>query len=636
MWHSVKIKLSPTAVVTGMMIVHAVLLLVGARRHFVVLDEVGHIPAGISHWQTGDFSLYRVNPPLARMVATLPVLLARPVTSYAHLDPSPANRVDWEVGRDFAELNAPRYLDLVFLARLPGVLWSLLGGWIIYLWGRDLYGGWAGCIGAALWFFDPTILAFAQVVVPDVPSAAAGLLATYVFWRYLRSGSWRLACWSGLLLGIALLTKFTMVVLYAVWPALALAHHLDQRRSRDKTPPSDGPRDAAGRWRPFLQALAIVLIGLDVINLGYFGTDTCWKLGDFTFVSRALSGTSGPSGNRFRGSWLGNLIVPVPAEYLQGIDVQRRDFESGFPSYLAGEWRDRGWWYYFVYALAVKEPVGTLALVLWGLTLTLTGHRASARWPDELALWLPAAVVLVLVSSQTGFNHHMRYVLPIFPFIFVATGKLACFVRSECPWKRLAVLALLGSAIFSSLRVYPHSMSYFNELAGGPENGHNHLVDSNIDWGQDLLELRDWYRRHPEARPFGLAFYHFVDPRLFGIDYQLPPLGPAVESDPGIVSEPPDQLGPQPGYFALSVNFLRGAQFSAPDGQGGWRGIGRHDALTYFRRFRPIARAGYSMYIYHIMPEQANRVRRELGLPPLRVTAKAAQPPPASMSKDKR
>ena len=75
-------------------------------------------------------------------------------------------------------------------------------------------------------------------------------------------------------------------------------------------------------------------------------------------------------------------------------------------------------------------------------------------------------------------------------------------------------------------------MSYFNEPAGGPENGHNHLVDSNIDWGQDLLELRDWYRQHPEARPFGLAYYHFLDPRLFGIDYQLPPLGPAVESDP--------------------------------------------------------------------------------------------------------
>ena len=155
-------------------------------------------------------------------------------------------------------------------------------------------------------------------------------------------------------------------------------------------------------------------------------------------------------------------------------------------------------------------------------------------------------MVLVLVSSQTGFNHHMRYIMPMFPFVFVATGKLACFIRSECPWKRLAVLALLGAAIFSSLRVYPHSMSYFNELAGGPENGHNYLVDSNIDWGQDLLDLRDWYRQHPEARPFGLAFYHFVDPRLFGFDYGLPPLGPAVESDPGWFPNPPTNSAPSP------------------------------------------------------------------------------------------
>ena len=386
MQHSVKIRLSSTAVVVGMMIVHAVLLIVGARRHFVVLDEVGHVPAGISHWQTGDFSLYRVNPPLARMLATLPVLLARPLHNLCS-----SRSLAWHACRldrrtRLRRAQRPALPGPGFPGRLPGILWSFLGAWIIYLWGRELYGGWAGCLGVALWVFDPTILAFAQVVTPDVPAAVAGLLATYVFWHYLQSGSWRLACWSGVLLGIAQLTKFTMVVLYGVWPLIALAHYLGRRGSRGKTPPSDGPRDAVGRWRPFLQALVIVLISLDVINLGYFGQDTCRELRDFTFVSQPLSGTSGNPGNRFRDSWLGRLIVPVPAEYLQGIDAQRNEFESGFPSYLAGEWRNRGWWYYFVYALAVKEPVGTLVLVLWGLILTVVGHRSSARWQDELAL----------------------------------------------------------------------------------------------------------------------------------------------------------------------------------------------------------------------------------------------------------
>ena len=131
-----------------MMIVHAILLIVGARRHFVVLDEVGHVPAGISHWQTGDFSLYRVNPPLARMAATLPVLLARPHTSYAHLDPLPGRRADWIVGRDFAELNAPRRTWTWFSWHAcPASSGRSCRGWIIYLWGRELYGDWAGCLG---------------------------------------------------------------------------------------------------------------------------------------------------------------------------------------------------------------------------------------------------------------------------------------------------------------------------------------------------------------------------------------------------------------------------------------------------------------------------------------------------------
>ena len=226
----------------------------------------------------------------------------------------------------------------------------------------------------------------------------SGLLATYVFWRYLRSGSWRLACWSGLLLGVAQLTKFTMVVLYGVWPLIALVHHVGRRGRRERTSfrpspdeggsdgasPSRNPgwgggepnvlgpdesspsstsaikgrRGPAGRWKPFLQALVMVLISLDAINGGYFGRDTCWKLEDFTFASRTLTGTSGHPGNRFRGGWLGRLVVPVPAEYLRGIDAQRNDFESEFPSYLAGQWRTRGWWYYYFYALAVKEPLG--------------------------------------------------------------------------------------------------------------------------------------------------------------------------------------------------------------------------------------------------------------------------------------
>jgi hypothetical protein len=159
-------------------------------------------------------------------------------------------------------------------------------------------------------------------------------------------------------------------------------------------------------------------------------------------------------------------------------------------------------------------------------------------------------------------------------------------------------------------------MSYFNEAVGGPAMGSRYLNDSNIDWGQDLLFLKQWLLAHPEARPLGLAYYNDFDPRVVGIEYDLPPPGPSARSP--IDVEWAAQLGPRPGYFAVSVNFLIGTKFLAPNGKGSIVLIDDRDHFRYFNEFTPIARAGYSINIYHITPGQAARARERLGLPPLR------------------
>jgi hypothetical protein len=145
---------------------------------------------------------------------------------------------------------------------------------------------------------------------------------------------------------------------------------------------------------------------------------------------------------------------------------------------------------------------------------------------DELFVWLAVAAVLALASSQTGFNHHVRYVLPVLPFAFLGAGRVACFLSRQ-HWKAgLLVAALLAWSIGSTLAIHPHYLSYFNEAAGGPDNGHAHLIDSNIDWGQDILYLKAWLEQHPEARPLGLAHFNPVSPRVAGIDFTFPPPGP--------------------------------------------------------------------------------------------------------------
>ena len=600
-------RLSYRVSIAGLMAIHAGLLFFAVRSNFVVVDEMAHVPAGLANWETGTFALYRVNPPLGRMLASLPLMLSGAKSDYRRIDSSPGVRSEWDVGRDFAKANAPRYVELIMLTRLPGVLWSLIGLGLIAQWAGELYGSNGGLLAGLLWCFDPTVLAFASVVTPDIPSAVAGLGATYAFRRYLQTRLWRHAMLAGILLGVAELTKFTMLLLYAIWPLLWLARILVQREKID-----------LGRVVP--QAILIVSLSLYVINLGYWFNNTGRLLKDFTFISRSFRGehegweSTRKVGNRFDGTLLGRIPCPLPADFLLGIDAQRKDFESEYPSYLSGTWRTVGWWYYYVYALTVKEPTGTILLVGWGLALTLARRRASAGTYEEWILLAPAVAVLCFVSSQTGFNHHMRYILPMFPFAAVATGKLAWFLgRSRRVG--LAMGLLLTWSVASSVSIAPHWMSYFNEVSGGPARGHDHLLDSNIDWGQDLLSLKRWLNRHPEARPLGLAYFNFLDPKLIGIEYDLPSVAPALPEDR--LPKRAAQFGPRPGWFAISVNYLRGLTFAAPDGQGGTRWIGEHDSLTYFQQFQPIARAGYSIYIYKITVDEAQAARVAMGLPPL-------------------
>jgi hypothetical protein len=603
------------ALVIALLLTHAGLLLGGLRWNFVTADEPGHFAAGVSYWDTGTFALYRVNPPLTRALAVLPALAARPQRDYRRWLDDPGSRSESWVGRDFAAANAARYLDLLHLARLAGVAWSLLGGYLIYRWARELYGARAGCLALTLWCFGPNVLAHAPLLTPDVPAAVAGLAATYVYWHYLRSPSWTRAFCAGLLLGGAELTKFTLLVLYAVWPFLWLLY---QRRRRDVP-------GRAVRLGPAAGQLGLILVlSVYVINLGYGFQGSCRRLGDYRFVSHFLGGelptgpdshTSAGWGNRFRESWLGSVGVPLPQDYLCGIDEQRRDFEAGWPSYRAGGWHEYGCWYYYLYALAVKVPLGTWGLVLGGLVLTLARYRGGERGLDELTLWLPAVAVLGLVSSQTGMNNHMRYLLPLFPFVVISTGKLACTWGHRHGKAGLAGVALVSWVVGSSLVTYPHSLSYFNEASGGPENGPAHLVDSNLDWGQDLLFLKDWLEEHPQARPLGLAYFGAADPRSVGIDFRLPAWGPGGLTPEEATSSPGP--GPHPDYYAVSVNYVRGMSFPAPDGRGGWRLVPFH-AYEYFRHFRPVARAGYSILIYHITPAEANAVRQRLTTSPER------------------
>jgi hypothetical protein len=588
--------------ILGLLGCHVALVLHCSLEDFATFDEAGHLCAGISSWQSGSYRLYNVNPPLPRLLAAVPVLLADPETGAVRLPTTPSERPEWNIGDRFARDNAPRFHALLVAGRCVTLAWSVAGALGVYFWARTLWGASAGLVALTIWCFEPSIIALAHIINSDLPAAVAALWAAYAFRGYLAAPSWRTALLAGCLLGLAQSCKFTLLVLTPLW----CLFWLGLLRGRQALPAALGQ-------------LALLLgVSVFVINLCYQFAETGTRLEDIPFVSETLAGPSTSwrgqgHGNRFAGSLLGAMIVPLPVDYLRGIDVQRRDFEPGRSrlSYLGGQWQAEGWWYYYLYSVAVKVPLGLLLLLLLSLAWTLLPN-SPARVPlrELLLLWAPALVVLALVSSQRG-QQHFRYLLPALPFVIVYVGGVAAAYAARRRWARFVVGALLLWSTTSYLRVHPHALAYFNELAGGPEHGHEHLVGSSLDWGQDLHRLKRWLDDNPQQEKLQLAYLNHIDARIAGLEFELPPLGVGTRTPPA--PKAALRLGPHPGLFAVSAGFVRGQPQSAPDGRGGYR-FNPHLSLSYFQEFRPIARAGYSIFIYRITLAEANEFRARHGL----------------------
>jgi hypothetical protein len=521
--------------------------------HSPTQDEVAHLPAGLAIWRFGHFDLYGVNPPLVRSVAALPLLIVEHQEDWKHDVPGVARRREWEVGADFVSTNGPRSLWLYTLARWTCLPFSALGLVVCWCWGRELINESAGAIAATLWCFSPNFLGHGALITPDVAATSLGLLASWRFQHWLLACNWRNAILAGISLGLALLAKSYWIILLGLWPLIFLANLAVSPELRRKTIPS------------VVQLCVLLGLALHLLNLGYGYRDPGNTLGQYEFFSALLSGEHRDielesPGNRFSNSWLGRIPIPLPRDYVQGIDRQKHDFEEPDRSYLWGEWREQGWWYYYLVGLGVKVPLGTLILFGLGIAAGL-----KQRWPWDqarlLPVWLPGVSILLIASSETGMNHHFRYVFPVLPVLYLIAGGSACL---PCRWPMMMSLA---AVICGSLSIFPHSLSYFNLIAGGPGQGHAVLVDSNIDWGQDLIHVRRWVNAHPQAQPVTLAWAASYPSRAIGLELPRTPPG-----------------RPQPGWHLISVHLLHD-----PSG-----------AYAEYEKLVPIDRVGFSFNIYHV------------------------------------
>ena len=384
---------------------------------------------------------------------------------------------------------------------------------------------------------------------------------------------------------MALLSKATLLLLGPLWILLWVVHRWQQAAWTGRV---------GQEWQ---QLAALLLMAGFVLNLGYGFSGTGTTLKEFEFVSHALAGEIRPnqlSSNRFRSTGLGELPSPVPREFLLGLDMQKRDFENGRWTFLAGRWKWGGIPYFYLAAIAIKSPLGYGVLLLIVIAVIWRGG-ARSRQSGAVLGWTIISII-GFVSLEQGFTAFVRYVLPALPFAIVLLSGVGLWVESGTRLARYAVGVTLVWIVSSSVWCLPFSLSYFNELVGGPANGHEYLFDSNVDWGQDLYFVKDWVKRHPAARPITLSWHDIFDPELAGLNLPRTPSPPQEQGEP--VRPRPDSSFE--GWHIVCVNNLHSAD----------------QRFAYLRELQPVDRIGDSVMVYHLDKQQAERAKARIS-PPL-------------------
>ncbi|MHB8907359.1 MAG: ArnT family glycosyltransferase [Syntrophales bacterium] len=525
----------------------------------VTIDETVHLPAGYYYLMTGDFDLLRIHPPFIQMLCALPLLWKD-----IHLRNSTSWQLtnNWVFGYDFMLSNAGEYQSIFGISRLVTLGLSVLLGLMIYVWTKELFGQMAGLFALFLFTFNPDILAHSGLVTLDIGVSFFIFATVFLLWRFIKSGRYLYCMASGITLGMAIAGKYSALLAIPAILFISLSVVTSRMNVAMKL--------SAKKY--VLSLIVLFTISLLVINAIYFFKGSFTPLGSFHFQSGLLK--------PLNGTHFSSLPAPVPLDFLKGFDEQLSIQGGKFSSYLGGTVSDSSWWYYYLAAFSLKEPLAWIVLLLGALTINLLYRRMS----HELMVFVlfPPLLYLVVISSMSV-NIGIRYLLPAFPFLFLFSGSIMDeALLNKVTARRLIQLPVVICSLwyfFASALIHPHYLAYFNEIAGGPGRGYTFLADSNIDWGQDLIGLKEYLSHHHIDKIY-LAYFGRVDPRLYGIEFDLLPGKPVK------------------GYCAVSASYLAGIPYYL------YKDMKLHSSPPYAYRWladvQPLDTIGYSIYIYRI------------------------------------
>jgi hypothetical protein len=560
-------------------------------RESATWDEPQHVVTGYSALRFHDYRTDPEHPPFLRMWAALPLLMLDDVK----IDLQRIDTVDpvtWAGGGQFFFCHEMLYVandadHLLYQARFMIVLLGVLLGVLLFCWTRELFGFWPAVTVLGFYAIEPNLLAHVRLVTTDFGVTCFIFGTLYFLWRTTRRLTAGNLC--GLLgfFVLAQVSKFSALLLGPIVLALLLVR-VCQKAPWPTTIGQQG-EVADRRWK-----LAVAL-GL-VVTLAFATWVAIWVVYDFRYLpSDTLAwrwSFHEDPGILQRTPLLTKAVGWIdehrllPNAYSEGfllgqVKAQKR---SGF---LAGSYSLDGWWYFFPLAFLIKTPISLILLLLAGLVLCVVRWR---RFLDRGLYALLPLLTFLATAMMMKLNIGVRHILPIQPFVLLLAGTaVAELCASRVKPFRLLWGAVCLMAIAEFAWICPHYLAFFNQFVGGPRNGHKYLVDSNLDWGQDLKGLKDWMDGHG-VEHINLSYFGTADPAYYKIDCTYLPGGPFFADR---LVKSPDL----PGYVAVSVTNLRGVYFAETS-----RSI-YHKLLLA----DPVAIIGYSIYVYRLQAPTGHR-----------------------------
>ncbi|MGH9871895.1 MAG: phospholipid carrier-dependent glycosyltransferase [Pyrinomonadaceae bacterium] len=598
------------AICGALLLLMAVNLFASISRKSITNDEIVHIPAGYYHLVAGEFQLNNEHPPLVKMWAALPLLIVQP-------DEPPAPKTadenfmerTWGFHERFWQANQSRFQSVTFWPRLMMIPITLALGALIFAFARKLFGETAALMAVGLYVLEPTVLAHGRIVHTDVPAALAYLLFFFTLYRYsaslrlkdavdteaanigtvgvspapdsdksstdnvafkesgrdARGPSKKWALVLGLASGVALLTKFSMLIVVPVLTVYFLVLLFVNWRDRKQ------------RSQILLHGGLITAVVLFLVNAAYYFQRPALEASDVRWVEMRSPALLG-----FVTTFVRVVSKIVPTYYLFGVYNIELHNHFGHATSLLGQYNDLGWWYYFPVAFALKTTLPFLLLAI--VALGWAAWRLLKR--DWRFLWLLVPVGIYLAISLTShINIGIRHFLPVYPFLFIAGGALLSqWLQARRKFGIAVLIVLFGWMGWEAVRSFPNYTPYMNQLASSHPHWY-YLSDSNVEWGDDVGELADYLKARGETKVRAALAAGWSTLGRYGVDYL------------DMVSLPPDKT-PETRYVAIGASFLNGSVIPGDENVVGRRSFERTNLFARYRNRQPEAVFGNSIYLF--------------------------------------